>query len=98
MFFEERDRVHKTMARVVAAMGRARIAYALMGGMAVNAHGYRRTTGDVNLLVSLREFRKFVATYAEHGFERVPGHPRRFLDPLHEVTFDLLVAGRFPGN
>ena len=71
MFFQGRDEVHKTLRRVVKRLERAGISYAALGGMAVNAHGYRRTTGDVDLLLTpegLEEFRKkFVPKNYEQG-------------------------------
>ena len=42
MFFEGRDEVHKTMRRLVKRLESKSIPYAIMGGLAVNAHKYRR--------------------------------------------------------
>ena len=54
MFFQKNDPVHKTMRRVVKQLEKAKIPYAIVGGMAVNAHGYRRTTNDVDVLLDCR--------------------------------------------
>src|SRR3982751_1359028 len=80
MFFQGTDAVHETMRRVSDALAAAGIPYAIVGGMAVNAHGHRRTTGDVDFLLTaagLDAFRKLIAA---GGFDQVPGRPRRFLD------------------
>jgi hypothetical protein len=98
MFFEGNDAVHQTMHRVAERLEKAGIAYAIAGGMAVNAHQHRRTTGDVDFLVSAEGFAAFVEIVAAGEFEKVVGRPRRFLDPATGVTFDFLIAGRFPGS
>ncbi len=52
MFFDGTDRVHQTLRRVAERLEAAGIEYAIIGGMAVNAHGYQRTTADVDFLFS----------------------------------------------
>src|SRR3954469_21773117 len=97
MFFQGNDPVHRTMHRVADALEAARIPYAIVGGMAVNAHSHRRTTGDVDFLLTtngLETFRRLILT---GEFEPVPGRPRRFFDSATGVTFDILVTGMFPG-
>ena len=61
LFFQGKDEVHKTMRRPVRRLEKANIPYAIMGGMAVNAHRYERTTRDVDVLLTaagLEEFRR----------------------------------------
>lgn len=98
MFFQGTDPVHRTMRRVVEKLVQARIPYAVIGGMAVNAHRYRRTTGDVDFLLTSEGYKAFLQAYVELEFQRVPGRARRFVDPSTDATFDVLIAGRFPGN
>jgi len=98
MFFQGTDPVHQTMRRVADALEAAGIPYAIVGGMAVNAHGHRRTTGDVDFLLTAAGLDAFRKLLAVGGFEQVPGRPRRFLDRAHNVTFDVLVTGLFPGS
>jgi hypothetical protein len=98
MFVQGRDQVHKTLRRVVKRLEKAGIAYAVRGGMAVNAHGYRRTTGDVDLLLTpagLEEFRK---RFVPKSYEQAPQRKRRFVDKVNQVTVDILTTGMFPGN
>lgn len=98
MFFQGNDAVHQTMRRVVAAFERENIAYALVGGMAVNAHLHRRTTGDVDFLLSIAGLESLRCLVAAGEFGAVAGRPRRFVDPMTGVNFDILVTGRFPGS
>ena len=98
MFFEGKDPVHETMKRVSAKLDAAGISYAIVGGMAVNAHQHRRTTGGGDFLVSGEGFSAIFGILEPTEFEPVAGHSRRFLDRVTGVTFDFLITGRFPGN
>jgi hypothetical protein len=98
MFFQGNDRVHETMNRVAGKLDAAGIPYAIVGGMAVNAHGHQRTTGDVDFLLTSASFNGFLQIVASGEYTRVSGKPRRFLDPATGITFDILIAGFFPGN
>jgi hypothetical protein len=98
MFFEGTDPVHVTMRHVADKLHQAGIDYAIVGGMAVNAHNHHRTTGDVDFLPRPDDFKEFVRQFVPSEFERIPGRPRRFLDPTTDVTFDILVTGLFPGS
>jgi hypothetical protein len=97
-FFQGNDSVHETMRRVVAALDRAGIPYAIAGGMAVNAHRHARTTKGVDLLLTAAGFAAFKQLVAAGGFTSVAGRPRRFADARTGVTFDILITGQFPGS
>jgi hypothetical protein len=98
MFFEGSAPVQQTMRRLAEQLRQAGIPYAVMGGMAINAHGARRTTEDLDLLLTpagLEQFRKqFVGT----DYAQVPGRCRRFLDRTNNVSIDILVTGHHPGR
>lgn len=98
MFFQGADPIHQTMRRVAARLGQANIRYAIVGGMAVNAHHHERTTRDVDFLLSAQGLAAFRHIAAGGEFEPVPGRPRRFIDPTTGVSFDILVTGLFPGS
>jgi len=44
--------VHQALTRVTQKLEELAIPYAICGGMAVNAHGYQRTTTGVDLLLT----------------------------------------------
>jgi hypothetical protein len=58
-FFQGKDPVHQTLRRLAKRLEKANIPYAVMGGMAVNAHRYQRTTGNVDILLSPQGFAEF---------------------------------------
>jgi hypothetical protein len=98
MFFAGNDAVHQTMRHVVDKLEGAKIPYAIVGGMAVNAHGYRRTTADVDVLMTQAGFAAFRRLFVEAHYETIPGRKRRFLDRTNRVNIDVLVTGLFPGS
>ncbi len=98
MFFEGRGEVHQTMKRLVNRLRKARIPYAIMGGMAVNAHGHERLTKDVDVLLTEEGFAEFRRLFVPKYYEPAPGRGRRFVERKSERTVDVLVTGRFPGS
>jgi len=98
MFFQGKDPVHQTMRRTARRLERADIAYAILGGMALNAHGYQRTTGDVDFLLTEEGLQEFRKRFVGKNYAPVEGRPRRFTDRANGVIIDVLVRGRFPGS
>ena len=52
MHFEKDSAVHKTLHKITKKLGELGIPYAVVGGMAMFFHGYRRFTEDVDILVT----------------------------------------------
>jgi hypothetical protein len=98
MFFQGRDEVHKTMRRLAKRLEKANIPYVVVGGMAVFAHHYRRTTKDVDFLVTQEGFAQFQRLFVPKEYETIPKRSRRFIDKVNKVSVDFLVTGRFPGS
>ncbi len=98
MFFQGKDEVHKSLRRLVKRLEKAGIPYAVMGGMAVNAHKYRRTTVDVDILLTPASFYEFQRFFVPKNYTKVPGRSRRFVDRKNRIQLDILLTGRFPGS
>ena len=98
MFFEGTDRVYQTMRRLARYLEQSNITYAIVGGMAVNAHRHERTTKDVDVLLTAKGFSAFRKLAGAGQFQTTPGRPRRFKDQSTNVTLDVLVSGQFPGT
>jgi hypothetical protein len=98
LFFQKNDQVHKSLRRVVKRLDKAGIAYAIVGGMAVNAHRYQRTTADVDVLLTPEGFAAFRRLFVEANYESIPERKRRFVDRTNGVNIDVLVTGLFPGS
>jgi hypothetical protein len=98
MFFEKRDEVYKSMRRLAKRLEKAGIPYAVVGGMAVNAHNHRRTTVDVDVLLTPEGLESFRKLFLPKHYIQAPGRSRRFVDRTNKITLDVLVSGRFPGS
>src|SRR5262249_23238880 len=98
MFFQGTDAVHQTMNKLAADLEKAHIPYAIVGGMAVNAHRHGRTADDVDVLLTAEGFAQFRRLYVPQTYGKLPKRSKRFVDPTNGVTFDILVTGLFPGT
>jgi hypothetical protein len=98
LFFQGKDEVHKALRRVTRRLERAGIPYAIVGGMAVNAHKYKRTTADVDLLLTREGLDAFVEKFVTKNYTRKPERLRQFLDRVNKVGVDILVTGLYPGS
>lgn len=98
MFFEKRDQVHQSLRRLVRRLERAGIPYAIIGAMAVNLHGARRTTDDVDVLLTAEGLERLRQEVVPKFYQPVEGRPRRFVERKSGVNLDVLVTGLYPGR
>jgi hypothetical protein len=98
MFFQKRSPQHQAMRRLARRLRKAGIAYAIMGAMAVNAHGAERTTKDVDFLLTADGLERFRQEFVGKDYEQVKGRPRRFVERQSGVAVDILITGRYPGT
>ena len=97
-FFQGKSKVHATLRRIVKRLEKAKIPYAVVGGLALNAHRYRRMTTDVDVLLTPEGFAEFRKRHVGKHYETVPKRSRRFVDRSNGITIDILVTGLFPGT
>jgi hypothetical protein len=98
MFRQGRDPVPVVMRRLVRRLERAGIAHAVMGGMAVYAHGHQRMTNDVDVLLTRDGLEEFRRRFVPKCYQQDPRRGRRFVDKKDGVTVDILVTGLYPGR
>ncbi len=97
MFFQKRDPVHQALRRLAKRLEKAGIPYAVMGAMAVNLHGARRTTDDVDILLTSEGLKRFREELCGKWYDPVPGRSRRFVERQSGVRIDILLTGGRPG-
>jgi hypothetical protein len=98
VFFEAQSPQHKTMRRLAQRLEKAGIPYAIMGAMAVNAHGARRTTDDVDVLLTPEGLERFRKKFVGKTYNQVERRDRRFIERRSKVGVDVLVTGHYPGR
>ena len=97
-FFMGSDPVHQTLRSVTRRLDELGIPYAVCGGMALVAHGYDRTTEDVDILVSPEGLRNVHAALEGLGYTAPFAGSKNLRDAGTGVRIEFLVAGQFPGD
>lgn len=94
-----KGKVHETLRTLVADLDREGIEYAIVGAMALNAHGYRRETLDIDVLVTplgLERFKKFCVG---RGYApKFAAARNSFLNTETKVPVKFLTTGEYPGD
>jgi hypothetical protein len=97
-FFMKDNPVIYALQKVTKRLQDLNIPYAVAGGLAVAAHGYLRTTVDVDLLVTPEGLK--AAHEKLDGLGYVPPFigSKQLKDTEHGVRVEFLVAGQYPGD
>ena len=91
--------VFKTMQRLAERLDSASISYAVIGGMALAAHGYVRMTLDVDILLTPDGLALFRKKLLGRGYGlNFPGAEKSFRDTETNVKIEVITAGEFPGD
>ena len=91
--------VFETMRRLAQRLHAEGIPYAVIGGMALAAHGYVRMTLDVDILLTSEGLAQFREKLAGKGYVAdFPGAAKSFRDTETNVKIEIITAGEFPGD
>ena len=97
-FFMRDDALHLALRNVARRLDDAGIPYAVAGGMALVAHGYDRTTVDVDVLVTPEGLMEAHRRLGGLGYVPLFAGSRNLRDTEHGVRVEFLVTGGFPGD
>jgi hypothetical protein len=97
-FFMKEDEVYEALRAIAAKLKELGIPYAIAGGMALNAHGYRRGTVDVDVLVTADGLRKIHEKLEGLGYVPPFAGSKNLKDTQRKVRIEFLVTGQFPGD
>jgi hypothetical protein len=98
-FFMRDDPVHRTLTSIARRLDEAGVPYAVAGGMALVAHGYDRTTVDVDVLVTREGLDSIQRSLVGLGYRPAfEGSRKQIRDAEHGVRVEFLVTGEFPGD
>lgn len=92
------DPVHESLREITSQLGKLGIPYAVMGGMALVAHGYLRTTEDVDILVTRDGLQEIHRSVVGRGYRPVFEGSKNVRDTRRGVRIEFVVAGGFPGD
>jgi len=98
-FFMGTGGVPQTVQALASDLDRERIDYAIVGGMALNAHGYRRETVVVDVLVRPHGLEAFQSRLVGRGYAaKFPNARESFRNTQTGLTIEFLTTGDFPGD
>jgi len=98
LYFQEKNEVHQTLRRVTRRLADLGIPYAVVGGMAMFAHGFRRFTEDVDILVTRQSMDRILAEMEGLGYAQPPGTSTKLRDTVNGVRIEFLITGGYPGD
>ncbi len=91
--------VFETMRRLAQRLETEGIPYAVIGGMALAAHGYVRMTLDVDILLTPEGLTRFRDKLVGRDYVAdFPGAAKSFRDTETNVKIEIITAGEFPGD
>ena len=97
-YFAEEGSVYDTLRHITQRLHELNIPYAVCGGLALAAHGFRRFTEDVDLLVTKEDLQRIHHELRGRGFLPPFDGSKHLRDTDTKVRVEFLVAGGFPGD
>ena len=91
--------VHDTLRNLVDRLEREGLDYAVTGAMALVAHGYRRFTEDVDILLTPEALQRFRETVEGWGYlPAFEGAKKSFRVTSTRVKVEVMTTGEYPGD
>ncbi len=92
-------KVHETLEALVGDLRDSNIDYAIVGAMALNAHGYPRETVDVDVLVRPEGLEAFQALCVGKGYRPAfEGARKTFRNTRTGTKVEFITSGEYPGD
>lgn len=98
MHFEEEGAVQKTLRRIVKRLDDLGVSYAVVGGLALFFHGYRRFTEDVDILVTKDALKLIHEKLEGRGYLPPFEGSKHLRDTDSGVKVEFLTTGDYPGD
>src|SRR5262249_22187274 len=98
-FFRGHGMLNNTLLRIIADLERNGIAYAVIGAVALNQHGYKRFTEGIDVLMTKEGLQRFREQLVGRGY--VPafsGANREFKTSQDNVRVEIITTGEYPGD
>src|SRR4051812_37476407 len=93
LHFQEKNEVHRTLHRIASRLADLGVPYAIVGGMAMFAHGFRRFTEHVDILVTRESMDRICAELEGLGYVQPAGTTTKLRDSQNGVCIEFLITG-----
>ena len=98
-YYMARGDVFTTLQNLTRRLDEERIPYALIGGLALAAHGFVRMTQDVDILMTREGLETFKQRFLGRGYVLAfSGAEKTFRDTETQVRIEILITGDYPGD
>jgi hypothetical protein len=97
-FFEGESSLHETLRKLRAKLDELGIPYVVLGGIALTAHGYTRTTDDIDVLVTKADLKKIHSKLEGLGYKREFAGSKNIRDTSTNVKIEFVLTGDYPGS
>jgi hypothetical protein len=98
-FFMGKSLLNNALRSVASDLEAHGIDYSVIGAIALNQHGYRRFTEDIDLLLTKEGLEKFRQELIGLGYRPAfEGSTKAFRTTAENVPVDIVTAGEYPGD
>ena len=98
-FFRGTGMMNDTLRRLISDLEARGIDYNVIGGLALNQHGYKRFTEDIDLLMNAEGLRKFQDELVGRGYHPAfTGAVKKFRETGENVPVEIITTGEYPGD
>ncbi len=98
MFFEQKSGLSLALQKITQRLRDLNIPYAVVGGMAMFFHGFRRFTEDVDILVTREGLEQLHREVDGLGYVPLFPGSKNLRDTDSGVRIEFLLAGDYPGD
>lgn len=92
------SRIHRALDKLTRLLDDAGIPYAIVDALALGEFGYRRSTEDIDVLLTAEGLQAFKSAQLGRGYvEKFPGS-KGLRDAENNVPIDVIIAGEYPGD
>jgi hypothetical protein len=98
-FFMGKSLLNNALLRVATDLEEHGIDYLVIGAIALNQHGYRRFTEDIDLLLTKEGLQKFHDELIGLGYRPAfEGSTKKFRTAEENVPIEIITTGEYPGD
>ena len=98
-FFRGQGMMNETLRRLIADLEAHGIDYSVIGGIALNQHGYKRFTEDIDLLMNAQGLQIFQDQLVGRGYRPAfTGAVKKFRETGQNVPVEIITTGEYPGD
>lgn len=98
LFFRGKGMLNSALQKIAADLEREGIDYVAIEAIALNRHGYRRFTEDIDLLLTREGLEKFREKLIGRGYQPAFEGARKKYRTSENIPLEITTTGEFPGD